>query len=68
VILLNNAGGDFAPLHQNPNLTTTDQTPAGDALESVAVKAERCSAVLRAGGVSTWDRLSIRANRPTITP
>jgi hypothetical protein len=62
VILLNDAGGDFAPLLGHPNLVTVDETPAAiaDALESVAAEVGRRSAVLKAAGVSTWSRLSLR--------
>jgi hypothetical protein len=61
VILLNDAGGDFAPLLSHPNLTTTSETPnaVADALESVAAEVERRSAILKAAGVSTWSRLSV---------
>ena len=60
VILLNDAGGDFAPLLSHPNLTTTDVTPAAvaGALESVSSEVERRNTILRSAGVSTWSRLT----------
>lgn len=59
VILLNDAGGDFAPLQSHPNLALVDQTPAAiaDALEHVAGEVARRSGILRTAGASTWLRL-----------
>lgn len=59
VILLNDAGGDFAPLQGHPNLAVVDQTPEAiaNALEYVAGEVARRSEILRRAGVSTWLRL-----------
>ena len=59
VILLNDSGGDFAPLQEHVNLVMVDQAPAAvaDALEYVAGEVARRSGILRAAGVSTWLRL-----------
>jgi hypothetical protein len=59
VILLNDSGGDFAPLQDHANLAMVDQTPAAvtEALEYVAGEVARRSGVLRSAGASTWLRL-----------
>jgi hypothetical protein len=60
VILLNDSGGDFAPLQDHANLAMVDQTPAAvvEALEYVAGEVARRSGILRSAGASTWLRLS----------
>jgi hypothetical protein len=59
VILLNDSGGDFAPLQTHINLIIVDQAPSAiaEALEYVAGEVIRRSGVLRAAGASTWLRL-----------
>lgn len=59
VVLVNDAGGDFAPLGNHANLVRAGEgtAAAARALEAVAGEVDRRSQVLRDAGVSTWGRL-----------
>lgn len=59
VVLVNDAGGDYAPLGNHPNLIRAGEGPAAaaDVLTSVATEVDRRSEILRTNGASTWSRL-----------
>lgn len=60
VVLANDAGGDFAPLGNHPNLIRVGEEPRAiaSALTALAAEVDRRSGLLRAEGVSTWSRLA----------
>jgi hypothetical protein len=60
LILMNDAGGDFAPLHGHANLIEVHGGPVeiANALEAVVDEAERRDTLLQRMGVSTWSRLA----------
>lgn len=60
LVILNEKGGDFAPLKSHPNVITI---PGGanevvETLEAVAHEVERRSKVLNEAGISTWSRMT----------
>ncbi len=59
VVLVNDAGGDYAPLGSHPNLIRAGEGPAAaaDVLTAVATEVDRRSEILRTNGASTWSRL-----------
>lgn len=59
VLLMNDAGGDFAPLHGHANLIEVHGGPVeiANALEALVMEAERRDTLLQRVGVSTWARL-----------
>jgi hypothetical protein len=60
LILMNEAGGDFAPIQGHANLIEVHggAVEIADALEAVVDEAERRDVLLQGMGVSTWGRLS----------